>query len=91
MRSLTLLLELLTVIPEEFQTLILSSNRRSVVRHTFAAGTDKQKYLLLKAELFLLILILSGLNQVLPFLLNVISHNSQHQEGQVEAVLQVSN
>ena len=38
MRSLTLLLELLTVIPEEFQTLILSSTRRTAVRHTFAAG-----------------------------------------------------
>ena len=38
MRSLTLLLELLTVIPEEFQTLILSSTRGTAVRHTFAAG-----------------------------------------------------
>jgi len=66
MRSLTLLLELLTVIPEEFQTLILSSTRRTAVRHTFAAG----------------------LNQVLPFLLNVISHHSQHQEANLEAVLQ---
>ena len=67
MRSLTLLLELMTVIPEEFQTLILSSTRRTAVRHTFAAG----------------------LSQVLPFLLNVISHHSQHQEGNLEAVLQV--
>ena len=67
MRSLTLLLELLTVIPEEFQTLILSSSRRSAVRHTFA----------------------QGLGQVLPFLLNVISHHSQQQDGNTEAVLQV--
>jgi len=66
LRSLTLLLELLTVIPEEFQTLILSSTRRSAVRHTFAAG----------------------LNRVLPFLLNVISHHSQQQDGNFEAVLQ---
>ena len=66
-RSLTLLLELLTVIPEEFQTLILSSSRRSAVRHTFA----------------------QGLGQVLPFLLNVISHHSQQQDGNTEAVLQV--
>ena len=64
MRSLTLMLELLTVIPEEFQTLILSSQRRAAVRQTFAAG----------------------LGQVLPFLLDVISHHSQQQEG-TEAVL----
>ena len=56
------------MIPEEFQTLILSSTRRSAVRHSFSGG----------------------LNQVLPFLLNVISHHSQQQDGNTEAVMQVS-
>lgn len=37
-RSLTLLLELLTVIPEEFSTLLLSSNRRSTVRNAFSSS-----------------------------------------------------
>lgn len=37
-RPLTLLLELLTVIPEEFSTLLLSSQRRSSVRHSFGSS-----------------------------------------------------
>ena len=32
--------------------------------------------------------IFEGLNRVLPFLLNVISHHSQQQDGNFEAVLQ---
>ena len=37
-RSLTLLLELLTVIPEEFSTLLLTSNRRATVRNAFSSS-----------------------------------------------------
>lgn len=37
-KPLVLLLELLTVIPEEFSTLLLSSQRRAVVRHSFGSS-----------------------------------------------------